>query len=268
MSVPLGLAFRFAWRELRQGLSGFAVFLACLTLGVAAIATVGVINAGVLAGLEEDSAALLGGDIKIQSTNQPVEEETLAALLPDIASRRGDVVRTNAMAYAGFSSGEGRRVVVGLKAVDDAYPLIGTVALDPPELTMNEALSDQGAVVERGLLARLGIEIGSAIRIGEADFTVRAVVDREPDRVGGFISIGPRVFIHLDDLPKTAVIQPGSLARYGYRFALPGGLDAAPILSRIKRENPEVRWQASGVRDIQPRVTRVVDRLASYLTIA
>ncbi|MGI9435584.1 MAG: ABC transporter permease, partial [Geminicoccaceae bacterium] len=218
--------------------------------------------------LEEDSAALLGGDIKIQSTNQPVEEETLAALLPEVPSPRNDVVRTNAMAYAGGSSGEGRRVVVGLKAVDDAYPLIGTVALDPPELTMSDALSDQGAAVERGLLARLGIEIGSAIRIGEADFTVRAVVDREPDRVGGFISIGPRVFIHLDDLAKTAVIQPGSLARYGYRFALPSGLDAAPILRRIKQENPEVRWQASGVRDIQPRVTRVVDRLASYLTIA
>ena len=118
------------------------------------------------------------------------------------------------------------------------------------------------------MLGRLGIEIGDPLRIGEGDFTVRAVVDREPDRVGGFVSIGPRVFVHLEDLARTGVIQPGSLARYDYRFAVPPGVDAAPIVARIKQNNPEAGWQVSGVRDIQPRVTRVVDRLASYLTIA
>ena len=269
MTAKLKLAWRLARRELRSGFSGFFVFLACLTLGVAAIAAVGVINAGVLEGLEEDSASLLGGDIKFQSTNFPMDEDELAALMP-VDTRRGDVVRTNAMVEGGWGpeGGEGRRVVVGLKAVDNAYPLIGNIQLDPLTLTMPEALSDLGAVVERGLLARLGIEIGDPLRIGEAMFTVRAVVDREPDRVGAFISIGPRVFIHLDDLAKTEVIQPGSLARYDYRFAMPPGIEAAPLLADIKKNNPEPSWQVNGVRDIQPRVTRVVDRLASFLTIA
>jgi putative ABC transport system permease protein len=34
------LASRLAWRELRSGVRGFGVFLACLALGVAAIAGV------------------------------------------------------------------------------------------------------------------------------------------------------------------------------------------------------------------------------------
>ncbi len=263
MIEKLALAWRLARRELRSGFSGFSVFLACLTLGVAAIAAVGVINAGVLAGLEKDSASLLGGDLKFQSTNRPMDEAAFDAMVPP-GARRGDVVRTNAMA----EGGEGRKVMAGLKAVDDAYPLIGTIQLDPAAITMAEALANRGAVVERGLLGRLGIEIGDELRIGEADFTVRAVVDREPDRVGGFVSIGPRVFIHLDDLAATEIIQPGSLARYDYRFAMPPGVDPAPVLAKIKRDNPEASWQISGVRDIQPRVTRVVDRLASYLTIA
>lgn len=263
MIATFELAWRFALRELRSGVTGFAVFLACLTLGVAAIAAVGVINAGVLEGLEDDSASLLGGDVKLESTNRPIDDHVLSAVMP-AAARRGDVVRTNAMA----SGGEGRRVVVALKAVDDAYPLIGTIQLDPPGLTMTEALADQGAVVERGLLARLGLDVGQSIRVGEAAFTVRAVVEREPDRIGGFIGIGPRAFIHLDDLPRTEVIQPGSLARYDYRYALAPDIDALGLVRRIKAENPEASWQVSGVRDIQPRVTRVVDRLASYLTIA
>jgi putative ABC transport system permease protein len=104
-----GLVWRFARRELRSGIAGFAVFLACLALGVAAIAAVGIINAGVLASLERDSGALLGGDLAIESTNFAVPEEELRAVMP-ARSKRSDIVRTNAMAYGA----EGRRVVVAL----------------------------------------------------------------------------------------------------------------------------------------------------------
>lgn len=263
MIADFRLAWRLARRELRSGFAGSIVFLACLTLGVAAIAAVGVINAGVLQGLEEDSTALLGGDLKIESTNRPVEDAVLDDLVPGEA-RRSDVVRTNGMAY-----GQGdRRVVVGLKVVDDAYPLYGSMTLDPPDLSLMEALSDRGAAVERGLLARLDVDLGDQISIGDADFTVRAVVEREPDRIGGFVSIGPRVFIHQNDLLASAIIQPGSLARFDYRFALPLDIDPEAWVQKLKVEHAEADFQVNGVRDIQPRVTRVVDRLASFLTIA
>jgi len=242
---------------------GSLVFLTCLTLGVAAIAAVGVINAGVMEGLEEDSSALLGGDLKIESTNRPVDDDILESLVPRNA-QRSNVVRTNGMAYGR----DDRRVVVGLKVVDDAYPLYGAVTLDPPDRALPDALADRGAAVERGLLARLGVELGSSIRIGDADFTVRAVVEREPDRIGGFVSIGPRVFIHQRDLAASAIIQPGSLARFDYRFALPPSIDAEAWVQGLKEDHAEAGFQVNGVRDIQPRVTRVVDRLASFLTIA
>jgi putative ABC transport system permease protein len=263
MSSPLSLAWRLARRELRSGLGGFTVLLACLTLGVAAIAAVGVLNAGVLDGMRRDATALLGGDLRIESTNFPVEEAELAAILPEPA-RRADVVATNAMA----SGPAGRRVVVvALKAVDGAYPLYGAVQLDPPE-PLPAALQGRGVAVERGLLARLDAAIGDTITIGAAAFQIRAVVEREPDRLGGFVSIGPRALISLADLPATEVIQPGSLARYSYRYALPPGQNAEAVLAAIKAAHPEDRWQARGPRDIEPRITRVVDRLASYLTVA
>ncbi|NJO38504.1 MAG: FtsX-like permease family protein [Rhizobiales bacterium] len=263
MIDSLGLAWRLAVRELRSGFVGSTVFLACLTLGVGAIATVGVINAGVLEGLEQDSAALLGGDLKLESTNSPLAEALLEEIIP-ADTRRSDVIRTNAMAQGA----DGRRVVVGLKVVDDAYPLYGQVQLDPPGMSMADALADGGAVVERGLLARLGVDLGERIRIGDAELTVRAIVDREPDRIGGFVSIGPRVFIHARDLAASGVIQRGSLARFDYRLAVPPGTDAEALVRDLKRDYAEADFQINGVRDIQPRVTQVIDRLSSFLTIA
>ena len=257
----LALAWRFARRELRGGLQGFVVFLACLTLGVAAIATVGVINAGVVDAVQRDAAVLLGGDIRLETSNLPIAEDELAGLMP-ASARRSDVVRTNAMAFA-----EDRRVVVSLKAVDDAYPLYGEIELDPA-LDLEAALAGGGAVVEPGLLARLGVATGDVIRIGEATFTVRATIVREPDRLGSFVSIGPRVMIRLADLERTEVIVPGSLATYDYRFALPRGMAGAALLAELQRNHPDARWRARGSRDVQPQVTRFTDRLASYLTMA
>jgi putative ABC transport system permease protein len=258
----LPLAWRLARRELRGGLRGFVVFLACLTLGVAAIAAVGVINAGVLEGLQRDASALLGGDIEIEVSNQALGEDEVSRLAPS-GARRTDIARTNAMAYGA----EGRRVVVALKAVDDAYPLYGAALLDPPG-DLQAALADGGAVVERGLLPRLGLEIGDPIRIGEAEFVIRGVLEREPDRMGGYVSIGPRAMIHADRLASTETILPGSLVRYSYNFALPPGTNAEAVLARLRAENPESQWRARGTRDNQPRITRFTDRLASYLTLA
>ena len=258
----LALAWRLARRELRSGLQGFAVFLACLTLGVAAMTAVGVINAGVTDAVKRDAAALLGGDLRLEANNLPIAEDVLAELVPADA-RRSDAVRANAMAFGA----EGRRVVVSLKAVDDAYPLYGEVGLDPP-LELEEALAEGGAVVEPGLLRRLGVRVGEQIRIGEAPFTVRATIVREPDQLGGFVSIGPRVMIGMADLARTQVIVPGSLARYDYGFALPAGTNAAALVAQVRRSHPDTHWRARGTRDVQPQVTRFTDRLASYLTMA
>ena len=258
----LALAWRLARRELRSGLQGFAVFLACLALGVAAIAAVGVTNAGVIDAIKRDAAALLGGDVRLEATNLPIAEDVLAGLMPPEA-RRSEAVRTNAMAFGP----EGRRVVVSLKAVDGAYPLYGAVGLEP-SLDLARALADGGAVVDPGVLTRLGVGIGEQIRIGEATFTVRATIVREPDQLVGFETIGPRVMIAMADLARTQVILPGALARYDYRFALPAGSDAAALVAELRRSYPDAHWRARSTRDVQPQVTRFTDRLASYLTMA
>ena len=60
--MSLAVASRFARRELRGGLKGFRIFLACLALGVAAIAGVGSVRSAIQAGLQDQGAVLLGGE--------------------------------------------------------------------------------------------------------------------------------------------------------------------------------------------------------------
>ncbi|HEY0524312.1 MAG TPA: hypothetical protein VGD08_13050, partial [Stellaceae bacterium] len=66
MSRALPLAWRLAGRELRGGLRGFRIFLACIVVGVATIAGVGSIAASIVAGLKADARVLLGGDVELR----------------------------------------------------------------------------------------------------------------------------------------------------------------------------------------------------------
>src|SRR5215475_252068 len=57
------LALRFALRELRGGLRGFYVLIACIALGVMAIAGVGSVASGLANGLAHEGRVILGGDL-------------------------------------------------------------------------------------------------------------------------------------------------------------------------------------------------------------
>jgi putative ABC transport system permease protein len=57
------LSLRYALRELRGGLRGFYVFIACIALGVMAIAGVGSVAASLGEGMAREGRALLGGDV-------------------------------------------------------------------------------------------------------------------------------------------------------------------------------------------------------------
>jgi putative ABC transport system permease protein len=61
----VSVALRIAARELRGGLRGFRIFLACLALGVAAIAAVGSVREAIQEGLSREGAAILGGDAEM-----------------------------------------------------------------------------------------------------------------------------------------------------------------------------------------------------------
>src|SRR5262249_58318111 len=75
-----GLSLRLAWRELRGGVRGFGVFIACIALGVFAIAGVGSSAQALVDGLAREGRAILGGDLSfnlIQREATPAERAFL-----------------------------------------------------------------------------------------------------------------------------------------------------------------------------------------------
>ncbi|MBR0673734.1 ABC transporter permease [Neoroseomonas soli] len=254
----LSLALRFARRDLRGGVKGLRIVLACLALGVAAITAVGTLRAGVEAGIHADGARILGGDVEVASQQGPLPgaaQDWLAAR----AARLSRVTAMRAMAVAP----DGERTLVELKAVDAAYPLFGEFVLDPPG-----RLAPGEIAVERVVADRLGVQPGATIRLGDARFTLRGVIAAEPDKVTSPSILGPRAMIALADLPATGLVQPGSLVTWEYRLALPEGADRRAVAEALREAFPQNGWRVRTSDAAAPAVNRFVDRAAFFLTLA
>ncbi|MFA8441187.1 ABC transporter permease [Yoonia sp.] len=262
--MSLAIASRFAARELRGGLRGFRVFLACLALGVAAIAAVGTVRAGIEAGLKRDGAALLGGDAEVEFTYRFAREAELDWLL-SISDQVSETVDFRSMVVVD-RGGETERGLTQIRAVDDLYPLIGAVALDPP-ISLPTALADKGAVMERVLADRLALAPGDAFRLGEQAFTLRAILDRYPDNASGGFGLGPRTIVLTDDLAQSGLIAEGTLFSTQYRLDLPQGADLEAL-----ETSAEAQFRDSGLRWRDSRrgaggVEQFVDRIGAFLIL-
>ena len=260
MTLPLPL--RFALRELRGGLAGFRIFLACLALGVAAIAAVGTVREAIGEGLSREGAALLGGDAEMTFTYRFAREDE-RAWMEDVAERVSEVVDFRSLAVA--REGDlADRALTRVKAVDDAYPLVGRVTLEP-EMPLDAALAGTGAVMERVLADRLGLSPGDSFRLGEAELTLSALLIRYPDNATGGLGLGPRTIVRTEALAGSGLIAEGTLFDTAYRLDLPEGTDLAVLSEEAKTRFAEsgLRWRdaRAGAEGTETFVQRLGDFL-------
>ena len=268
-------ALRFAARELRhgaRGLRGFGIFLACLALGVAAIAGVLSTATSIVTGLRADGREVLGGDLALRAIYRDLAPEErahvdgLAAAVAHFAE-----MRTMARRPDGETS-----VVVELKAVDGAYPLIGRLrarrddgSLVPLRAALERTGGAWGALVDPALADRLGLEAGSVLAIGEAAFEVRGVIEREPDRAssGGPFGFWPRVLVSLDALADSGLLREGSLVYHQYTVRLPEGARAQAVREDLAERLRDGGWEVRTFEDAAPGIQRMVERLGSFLSL-
>jgi putative ABC transport system permease protein len=259
------LALRLARRELRGGLAGMRIVLACLALGVAAIAGVGTLREGIERGLAADGQALLGGDLEVDGGAQPLPD-TLRAWLRARGARVSDVVTMRSMLVA--PSGE--RQLVELKAVDAAWPMVGRAGFDPAQ-KVTAALAERdgcyGAVAEKVVLDRLGLHAGDRVRLGNATLALRGALTQEPDRVSGAAILGARVLIAAAALPQTGLVQPGSIVEYRLRALLRPGADPAQFVRDLRAAFPAQGWRIRDASNAAPGIERFIDQTGLFMTL-
>jgi putative ABC transport system permease protein len=267
-AAGVSLALRLAWRDLRGGLRGFGVFIACLALGVMAIAAVASPSRARPSVRPREGRRILGGDAAFGLIHREATPQELAFL-----TARGEV-STIATMRGMASAGDKGAALVEIKAVDSSYPNIGEVVAEP-QAPVAELLARRGdsfgAIADPVLFGRLDLKPGDTIMVGGARLQLRADLVSEPDKIAAGVGFGPRLLISQEALRATGLLQPGSLVRWTYRVALPPAAsdDAAleALLAAAATEQRDAGWEIRSRANAAPGFQRNLERFTQFLTL-
>ena len=257
------LAWRFARRELRRGVRGFAIFLACLALGVMAIAAAGSLGETFRRGIDAQSRTLLGGDLAFSLNQRTARPEELAWI-----GKLGRVSRTTSLRT--MAGPVDARRLVQLRAIDAAYPLIGTVKMHGGQ-DVHEALVFKdglpGIAMGQDALDDFGLRPGGRLRIGAKFARIGGVVLSEPDRLGLGGGLGQRVLISGKGLDFLGLAGPGALFRVTYRVVLPPGRDVKAALAEAKAHFKDSDFSITDRDGAVSGLTGLIGFLQSFLAV-
>lgn len=257
----------FLRRELRT--PPLRLLMGSVALAVAALSTVAFLSQRLQAGLWRDAHQLLGGDAAWVS-DQPVPDAVLAK------ARAGGLRTSVQLSMASMASAAesaeiaaagAMPVLVALKAVDDAYPLMGSVQLQGGRIA---GAPERGQVwVDAAILSQLSLQVGQALQLGHSQLRIGGVIAQEPDRGMGFMSLAPRVMMHAADVTATGLVQPAS--RLSWRLVVAGSADAVQgwtlqaqqWLDQQGLRGTRIETLSSG----RPEMQQTLERARSFLNL-
>lgn len=244
--MTAGFFFRALLRESRGARGRLAFFVACLSVGVAAVVAVAGLSASLDEGIRSEARQLLAADLAIDG-NRPLPPGLDLAKIGLAGAARTDVRETvTIVAAPPASPGPGAPELPGpsqlaeLKVIHGDYPFYGDLKLNP-QRPLRELLRPDTAVVAADLLAHLHLQSGDTLRIGGQPFRIAGLVLSEPDRISVSMTLGPRVFLSAEGFDRTGLETRGSRVGHRTLIKLPAGSGASvrEIEARLRRALPE-----------------------------
>ncbi len=262
------LAIRFAFREMRGGLGGFYIFLACVALGAAAISGVNSVSRSINQSITAEGQSILGADVRFELNNRVANDDELAFL-----NSLGDLTIGSGLRSMARMLDASDQTLVELRSVDKAYPMFGELETEPAlETTKAFAEIDGvfGAIVAPIMLDRLNVEVGDQLLLGDIAVEIRATILAEPDALSEGFGFAPRMMVSDKALDAAGLIRVGSLVEHSYRIDMKGEptlSDLQNVRELAKTEHPDAGWSVRTSRNAAPALTANIERFSQFLTL-
>ncbi|NKM25881.1 ABC transporter permease [Rhizobium laguerreae] len=261
----VSLAFRLALRELRGGIRGFYIFLACIALGTGAIAAVNSVSQSITDTIASQGQGLLAGDVRFELNNREATPREIGFL-----EGLGTVSLSTGLRSMARKPDGSDQALVEVKAVDDAYPLYGKFVAEP-DYPLARLLSGQGgtygAVAAPLLLDRLGLAVGDELLLGNVKLSITSTVKTEPDALSEGFGFAPRLLVSRQALQASGLIQTGSLVEHAYKIRLDDKGAMSSIQARASKEFPSAGWAIRTSDRAAPSLTENITRFSQFLTL-
>ena len=208
----LGWLLQMAWRDSRRSRSRLLLFISSVIVGIAALVAIYSLGNNLNDAINNQAAALLGADVKITS-NQPLTP-TMQHLVDSLHQHSNYSEEKNFASMVLFKKNGGTRLVQ-VRALQGNFPYYGALETEPIVAGM-AFRTQQQALVDATLMLQFGAQVGDSIQIGNVPFQIAGKLLNAPGQTGFSAAIAPIVYIPLQYVQQTGLLQKGS--RVGYQF--------------------------------------------------
>lgn len=216
--MRLGFAFRLALRESRHGARRVGVYMASITLGVAALVSIHSFRDDVARSVQDQADVLMGANAQFEANRA----------FPDSVTQILDSLRTEGVPTAQVTtalsmvlapaSGDVRLLQV--QAMEGGYPFYGDVHTTPTGSWGRQEREDV-VLADPAVLTQLEVAVGDTLVVGRARLQLVATVEDLPTDLGFQTAVGPRIYISQATMDEAGLLGFGSLARYETYLKLP-----------------------------------------------
>ena len=216
--LRLGFALRLARREGRHTFRRVGVYMASITLGVAALVSIHSFRADFARSVQDEAEVLMGANARLAS-DEPLKAGTLA-LVDSLRDAGVAVARVTTVSSMVLAPRTERVRLLQVRAVGAGYPYYGEPRTEP-EGRWGAHLEPGRALVDPAVLAQLGVSVGDSLVVGRVTLEIAATVEDLPTDVAFQTAIGPRVIVSHEAMGAAALLGFGSLGRYEAYVELP-----------------------------------------------
>jgi putative ABC transport system permease protein len=238
--------------------------MSSISLGAAALVAIDSYASNVTSSIQEQSRALLGGDIAL-STRRPLFDSSKKLI--DTLTRQGvQFARVTSFPSMAVVPRTTATRLVQVRAVSPDYPVYGVITTEPagewPKLQ-----SGANALVDPSLLVTLEAHIGDTLKLGFGKFVIAGTLKDVPGSSEISEIFGPRVFIPERFVAETRLLLFGNTAQYRFLGKVPPKIKSDALIKPMRKQFAQVGMDARTAEQSEAQATRAILQLRNFIGV-
>ena len=258
-NVWIKQSLRLLSHELRRG--ELTIIFLAIVLAVATVFSLSGFSHQIQTAILNKSTSFIAADW-VYSSPRPIDTAIIEQS-EALGIESAEKLEMSSMVFA-----NGKLQLSEINAVGAQYPLRGEMLVKDANGTISVSKAPKPGEIwaEQKLLNILGVDIGDSVEVGMAVLRIAGVVTQIPDASFSVFTSGPELFLNIEDMPKTELIQPGS--RLGYKVLFAGEPDVmAEFDEWVEPQVKETeRWY--DIQSSRSALSSSLDAAEQYLSLA
>lgn len=250
---------KMAFRDFRKNFSRLLLFVSSMVVGIAALVGISSFGENLKKGIDQQSKELVGADLVLEN-NKPLGPQPTDSLATATAEE------INFASMVAFPS-TGASRLTQVRALEGDFPFYGKLETIPAEAEASFRKGGKRALVEKLLMAQFNAEIGDSIKVGNVSFYIEGELQKVPGQTGITATVAPAVYIPMEYVEATGLIQYGSRLEYVRYYQLDDLTNPDDLVKKYEEQWEEEKVDADSVEDRKRQTGRSFENLSNFLSL-